>query len=215
MFILNQHNSIASHYLSELRHVHIQQDRMRFRKNLERLGEIMAYEISKNMTYTSQPIETPFLEISTPLLESQPVIISVLRAAIPFFQGVLNVFDQANCGFIGAFRKEGNADEAIEIELGYTAAPSIEGKEVILVDPMLATGKSFVECINVLSKNGVPRKVHLLSVIAAPEGLAYIKQNLQVPYAIWTCALDDHLNELSYIIPGLGDAGDLAFGPKL
>ena len=172
MFILTDKNTLANTYIAELRDVEIQKDPLRFRRNIERLGEIMAYEISKNMTYTSQPIETPFLEISTPLLESQPVIISVLRAAIPFFQGVLNVFDQANCGFIGAFRKEGNADEAIEIELGYTAAPSIEGKEVILVDPMLATGKSFVECINVLSKNGVPRKVHLLSVIAAPEGLA-------------------------------------------
>ena len=215
MFILNQHNSIATHYISELRHVHTQQDRMRFRKNLERLGEIMAYEISKSMTYASQKIETPFLEISTPLLQSQPVAIAVLRAAIPFFHGVLNFFDQANCGFIGAFRKEGNVNEAIEIELGYAAAPSIEGKEVILVDPMLATGKSFVECINKLSKNGAPKKIHLLSVIASPEGLDYIEKNLHLPHEIWACAIDDHLNEFSYIIPGLGDAGDLAFGPKL
>lgn len=215
MFILNQHNSIATHYISELRHVHTQQDRMRFRKNLERLGEIMAYEISKSMTYASQKIETPFLEISTPLLQSQPVVIAVLRAAIPFFHGVLNFFDQANCGFIGAFRKEGNVNEAIEIELGYAAAPSIEGKEVILVDPMLATGKSFVECINKLSKNGAPKKIHLLSVIASPEGLDYIEKNLHLPHEIWACAIDDHLNEFSYIIPGLGDAGDLAFGPKL
>lgn len=215
MFILNQHNSIATHYISELRHVHTQQDRMRFRKNLERLGEIMAYEISKSMTYASQKIETPFLEISTPLLQSQPVVIAVLRAAIPFFHGVLNFFDQANCGFIGAFRKVGNVNEAIEIELGYAAAPSIEGKEVILVDPMLATGKSFVECINKLSKNGAPKKIHLLSVIASPEGLDYIEKNLHLPHEIWACAIDDHLNEFSYIIPGLGDAGDLAFGPKL
>lgn len=188
---------------------------MRFRKNLERLGEIMAYEISKSMTYASQKIETPFLEISTPLLQSQPVVIAVLRAAIPFFHGVLNFFDQANCGFIGAFRKVGNVNEAIEIELGYAAAPSIEGKEVILVDPMLATGKSFVECINKLSKNGAPKKIHLLSVIASPEGLDYIEKNLHLPHEIWACAIDDHLNEFSYIIPGLGDAGDLAFGPKL
>lgn len=175
----------------------------------------MAYEISKSMTFANQKIETPFKEISVPLIEKQPVIISVLRAAIPFFQGVLNYFDQADCGFIGAFRKESDYNRPIEIELGYAAAPSLEGRDVILVDPMLATGKSFVEGSKKLLKNGIPRKIHLLSVIASPEGLRYIEQNLNIPYEIWTCALDDHLNDFSYIIPGLGDAGDLAFGPKL
>lgn len=215
MFILNQSNSIANQYLAELRDINKQHDRLRFRSNLERLGEIMAYEISKHMLFTSQDIETPFMEIPVSLIEKQPVIISVLRAAIPFFQGVLNIFDQADCGFIGAFRKEGDANEPIEIELGYTAAPSLAGREVILVDPMLATGKSFIESCKKLLKNGKPKKIHLLSVIASPEGLRYIEQNLDLPYKIWTCALDDHLNDLSYIIPGLGDAGDLAFGPKL
>ncbi|WP_158858641.1 uracil phosphoribosyltransferase [Lunatibacter salilacus] len=215
MFILSQSNSIASQYLSELRDIHIQQDRLRFRKNLERLGEIMAYEISKNLAYTSQKIETPFIEISVPLIEKQPVIISVLRAAVPFFQGVLNFFDHADCGFIGAFRKDGEGNDPIEIELGYIAAPSIEGREVILVDPMLATGKSFIESTRKLRKYGVPKKIHLLSVIASPEGMRYIEQHLDLPHEIWTCALDDNLNDFSYIIPGLGDAGDLAFGPKL
>lgn len=182
---------------------------------MERLGEIMGYEISKKMTFTTQEIETPFMKLSVPILEKQPVIISVLRAAIPFFQGVLNVFDQADCGFIGAFRKESDANESIEIELGYTAAPSLEGREVILVDPMLATGKSFIESVRKLAENGTPKKIHLLTVIASPEGLSYIEKNLALPYEIWTCALDDHLNDFSYIIPGLGDAGDLAFGPKL
>jgi uracil phosphoribosyltransferase len=214
MFILTQQNSIATHFLSELRDRHLQKDRMRFRKNLERLGEIMAYEISKSMVYNTQQIDSPFLKISTSLLQTQPVIISVLRAAIPFFQGVLNFFDNADCGFIGAFRKEGNANEKIEIELGYTAAPSLAGKEVILVDPMLATGKSIVESVKNLMKNGTPKKIHLVSVIASPEGIDYIEKNLHVPNDIWICALDDHLNEFSYIIPGLGDAGDLAFGSK-
>ncbi len=215
MFILNQTNSVANEYLSEIRNKHKQKDRLRFRKNLERLGEIMAYEISKKLTYSIQKIETPFMEVPIPLIETQPVIVSVLRAAIPFFQGVLNFFDQADCGFIGAFRKESDAYEPIEIELGYTAAPSLNGLEVILVDPMLATGKSFVESSRKLLKNGTPKKIHLLSIIAAPEGLRYVEQNLDLPFEIWTCALDDHLNEFSYIIPGLGDAGDLAFGPKI
>lgn len=175
----------------------------------------MAYEISKKLTYSMQKIETPFMEVSIPHMETQPVIVSVLRAAIPFFQGVLNFFDQADCGFIGASRKEGDAKEPIEIELGYTAAPSLKDLEVILVDPMLATGKSFVESSKKLLKNGVPKKIHLLSIIATPEGLRYVEQNLDLPFEIWTCALDDHLNEFSYIIPGLGDAGDLAFGPKI
>lgn len=215
MFILNQSNSIAAQYLSELRDINKQQDRLRFRKNLERLGEIMAYEISKTMTYTNQKIDTPFMGISVPVIEKQPVIISVLRAALPFFQGVLNYFDQADCGFIGAFRKDSDHKEPIEIELGYAAAPSLVGREVILVDPMLATGKSFVESSKKLLKNGLPKKIHLLSAIAAPEGLRYIEENLDIPFEIWTCALDDHLNDFSYIIPGLGDAGDLAFGTKL
>jgi uracil phosphoribosyltransferase len=215
MFILNQQNSIATHFVAELRDVHLQKDRIRFRKNLERLGEIMAYEISKEMTYTPHVVETPFQELSTPLIQVQPVVVAVLRAAIPFFQGVLNFFDQADCGFIGAFRKEHGADDGIEIELGYSGAPSLEGKEVILVDPMLATGKSFVTSIDELMSNGRPTKIHFLSVIASPEGVSFISNHVDCPFKIWTCALDDHLNEFSYIVPGLGDAGDLAFGPKL
>nr|MBI1229317.1 uracil phosphoribosyltransferase [Cytophagales bacterium] len=215
MFILNQQNSIATHFVAELRDVHLQKDRIRFRKNLERLGEIMAYEISKEMTYTSHVVETPFQELPIPLIQVQPVVVAVLRAAIPFFQGVLNFFDQADCGFIGAFRKEHDADDRIEIELGYSGAPSLEGKEVILVDPMLATGKSFVTSIDELMSNGRPTKIHFLSVIASPEGVSFISNHVDCPFKIWTCALDDHLNEFSYIVPGLGDAGDLAFGPKL
>jgi uracil phosphoribosyltransferase len=139
-----------------------------------------------------------------------------MRASIPFFHGVLNFFDQADSGFIGAFRKEPqNENDPVEINLNYLAAPSIEGKTVLIVDPMLATGKSFVESANKLLANGYPSELHIVSVIAAPEGIRYIKENLSVPLKFWICALDEKLNAQSYIVPGLGDAGDLAFGPKL
>ncbi|MEX2592062.1 MAG: uracil phosphoribosyltransferase [Anditalea sp.] len=216
MFILNHHQSIANQYLAELRDVTKQNDRLRFRRNLERLGEIMAYEISKEMDFQSSSIITPLEKTIVDLLSSQPVIIPILRAAIPFFQGMVNYFDQADCGFIGAYRKkplEENSD--VEIEFGYLAAPGIKGKEVILVDPMLATGKSFVESLNNLLKNGEPSRIHIVSVIAAPEGIQYIKDNLSVSHKFWLCALDEKLDEKYYILPGLGDAGDLAFGPKL
>ncbi|WP_209329625.1 uracil phosphoribosyltransferase [Lunatimonas salinarum] len=215
MFVLNRDNSIANHYLAELRNTETQTNRLVFRKNLERLGQIMAYEISKELTYETSTIKTPLAETKIPLAASPPVVIAVLRAAIPYFNGVLSVFDNADSGLIGAFRKDHLEHQPIEIELGYLAAPSIEGKDVILVDPMLATGKSFVKSINALLKHGRPTTFHLLSVIAAPEGVEYLQKSLKSPFKIWTCALDDRLDSHSYIIPGLGDAGDLCFGPKL
>ncbi len=176
----------------------------------------MAYELSKDLKFQSAMVETPFLKIPIEMVEDQPVIISVLRASVPFYQGVLNFFDKADSGFIGAFRKENEDFQEVEVSLGYMAAPPIDGRTVLLVDPMLATGKSFVECVNHLLKNGTPSKIHIVSVIAAPEGLSYIKENLSyVPHQFWLCAVDEKLNEKSYIIPGLGDAGDLAYGPKL
>ncbi|MFC4871213.1 uracil phosphoribosyltransferase [Negadavirga shengliensis] len=217
MFILNQQNSIANHFLAELRDIHRQKDRLRFRKNLERLGEIMAYEISRELEYQPSSIESPFQKVEVSLITQQPVIITVMRASIPFYQGVLNFFDGADSGFVGAFRKElENKEAPVEIDLKYIAAPSINNRYVIIVDPMLATGKSFVQSINnLLSNNGTPTEIHIASVIATPEGIDHIRQNLKVPHRFWTCALDEELNAHSYIIPGLGDAGDLAFGPKL
>ena len=216
MFILNRQKSLASHFLAELRDVTIQKDRLRFRRNLERLGEILAYEISKEMKFEAVSLQTPLEATQENRLVQQPVVISILRAAMPLFQGVINYFDRADCGFVGAFRKEAaEATSSVEIDLGYMATPDIDGKEVILVDPMLATGKSFVESVNHLFNNGTPTKIHIVSVIAAPEGIQYIKDKLSVEHKFWIGALDKKLNEKFFIVPGLGDAGDLAYGPKL
>ncbi|UZD20954.1 uracil phosphoribosyltransferase [Algoriphagus halophytocola] len=214
MFVLSDTPSLAHQFLLELRDIHIQKDSMRFRRNLERLGEILAYEISKSLNFNSLPIETP-IQASTVLQPSeQPVIISVMRAALPFYHGFLNYFDRADSGFIGAFRDESKEGE-IAIELGYHASPSIEERTVILADPMLATGKSIVETVNTLLAHGKPKHLHIASVIAAPEGIQYLKENLNCSFSLWLGAIDEKLNHQSYIVPGLGDAGDLAFGPKL
>ncbi len=213
LFILNQVDSIANQMLMELRDKSIQQNRMRFRKNVERLGSILAYEVSKKLEYETKPVETPLGISSIKILKAQPVLITVLRAGIPFFQGFQDFFDQAECGFVGAYRKEESADVAINLE--YLAAPGLEGKQLILVDPMLATGKSFMASIQALMKHGTPAHVHVAALVAAPEGVAFLTENLKLPFTIWTCALDEKLNEHAYIVPGLGDAGDLSYGVKL
>ena len=216
MFILNEQNTIANQFLAELRDINLQKDRARFRRNLERLGEIMAYEVSKDLSYSSLSIQTPLMHTEVKIPTEHPVLIAVLRAALPFYQGFLNIFDQSDSGFAGAYRKEAdNKQEDLEIEFLYQATPSLENRTIIVVDPMLATGKSFIKTIQNLKSNGTPKMVHVVSVIASPEGVAYINQNLDIPFKIWTCALDQGLNEKYYILPGLGDAGDLCFGEKL
>ncbi|MBY5952117.1 MULTISPECIES: uracil phosphoribosyltransferase [Algoriphagus] len=214
MFVLSETPSIASQFLSELRDRNIQTDSMRFRTNLRRLGNILAYELSKNLEYKAVEIETPLMKTNVLQLDEQVVLVSVLRASLPFYQGFLDFFDKAENGFIGAYRQEGNKDD-LEINLGYYASPNLEGKTLVIVDPMLATGKSFIKSLESLFINGKPRKIHIAAVVAAPEGLAYIKENLSIPHQVWIGALDQGLNEQAYILPGLGDAGDLAFGPKL
>jgi uracil phosphoribosyltransferase len=216
MFILDHQNSIVHQFMTEIRDVQVQKDRLRFRRNFERLGEIMAYEISKDLGYRAIEIQTPLQKTTARVLNEKPVLISVMRAAIPFYQGFLNYFDQADSGFVGAYRKEEKeGDQEIEIEFLYQAAPNLEGREVILVDPMLATGKSFVKTVENLLRNGKPKMLHLVCLIAAPEGVEYLKQNLKLPYKLWVGALDEKLNEKFYIVPGLGDAGDLCFGEKI
>ncbi|PZX56751.1 uracil phosphoribosyltransferase [Algoriphagus chordae] len=214
MFVLSDTPSIANHFLREMRDIHIQKDRMRFRRNLERIGEIMAYEISKSFDYASEEIETPLTSTSALAPIGQPVIISVMRASLPFYNGFLNYFDQADSGFIGAFRDE-SQEEEITIQLGYHASPSVEGRVIILADPMLATGKSLVESIQTILSHGKPKHIHIAAIIAAPEGIQYLKENVSSSYSLWLGAIDEKLNHQSYIVPGLGDAGDLAFGPKL
>jgi len=212
LFVLNRQNSIANQYLKELRDVTDQADRLRFRKNMERLGEVMAYEVSKNLIYKKTTVTTPLGKSQGYVLQEQPVLATVLRAGLPYFQGFLNFFDQADCGFIGAYRKESGEDLTINLE--YLATPGLGGKQLILIDPMLATGKSFVKALHALLKNGTPAHVHLVALVAAPEGLKFVQESVTVPASLYVCAIDENLNDQFYIVPGLGDAGDLSFGEK-
>jgi uracil phosphoribosyltransferase len=215
MFILEDTNSVANHFLAELRDTNHQNDRLKFRRNLERLGEVMAYEISKTFAFHEVYVESPLGTKKSSLISEQPVLVAVLRAALPFYQGFLNFFDKADSGFIGAYRKEeGHENKGIEIEYLYQATPDINNKCLILIDPMLATGKSIVKTIDNLQLKGNPKSIHIVSVIAAPEGIRFISENISTPYKLWVCSIDECLNEQSYIIPGLGDAGDLCFGNK-
>lgn len=212
VFVLNQQNSIANHFLAELRDRTHQGDRMRFRANMIRLGEIMAYEISKKMSYSPTSIQTPLKETTISILKEHPILITVLRAGLPYFQGFLNYFDRSDAGFIGAYRKEGQVE--VIVQLDYLATPSLQGKQVILIDPMLATGNSFIRSITELVKRGRPAHVYIAAMVAAPEGIKNLMEHIEVPYSLFTLSIDEKLNDESYIVPGLGDAGDLSFGVK-
>jgi uracil phosphoribosyltransferase len=214
VFNLSAQSSLAQVYLKELRDIHIQQDRARFRRNLERLGQILAYEISKSMRFRLETVTTPLDKAEISIPDEQPVLCSILRAGVPFFNGFASYFDHADCAFVGAYRGKNRKDLSFDIELDYVAAPDLEGKCLLLIDPMLATGKSIVKAYEALLKWGEPASLHVAAVIAAPEGIDWIESRL--PQAdIWTGAIDRELNAHSYIVPGLGDAGDLAFGPKI
>lgn len=209
--ILDHQASIANHFLYEMRHKDIQKDRSKFRHNLKKLGQVMAYELSKSLSYKTESIETPLASIDIKVLVKEPVIVAILRASMPFFDGFMDFYDQADAAFIGAYREEG---EDISIKLDYLAAPDLEGRTLIIVDPMLATGKSLIAAYNQLINKGLPSEIHFVSAVAAPEGIDYIAAHLKGNYTIWTASLDKKLNENSYIVPGLGDAGDLSFGVK-
>lgn len=213
IFELVKETTVANHFLAELRDVNIQGDRLRFRKNLERLGQILAYELSKKLEYETRVIETPLGKTETRMISGQPILIPILRAGIPFYNGVISFFDHAGSGFIGAWRIEGQ--EELDVQLNYMAAPSIEDHNVIIIDPMLATGQSLLLAVERLMKHGKPRHIHVLSVIASQQGIDNVVENIPMDYSIWVGAIDEHLNDKSYIVPGLGDAGDLSFGPKL
>lgn len=211
--VLNRQNSIGNQFLLELRDKNIQQNRERFRRNVERLGELMAYEISKKFDYQPRLVETPLVQSTINISTDNPVLITVLRAGLPYFIGFQNIFGEADCGFIGAYRKESDAN--LTITLDYLATPSLEGRTVILVDPMLATGQSVIKAVNALLKHGKPKHVHIAALVAAPEGVALLDSTLTIAYDVWTWALDEKLDEQHYIVPGLGDAGDLSFGEKI
>ncbi len=210
---LTDRDSIASRFLLELRDRSIQADRLRFRGNLQRLGAIMAVEISKELKYQQLTVETPLGKASGHIPEKDPVLLAILRAGLPFYTGFQDIFDRADAGFIGAYRQEGSGE--IKIKLDYLATPPVDGREVILIDPMLATGRSVVDAVKTLRKNGAPAHLHVASLVAAPEGVRYLSEHLNLPYTLWTFAVDEKLDERFYIVPGLGDAGDLSFGIKL
>lgn len=211
---LGDSNSILNHFIAEIRDKEIQKDSLRFRQNMVRIGEIMAYEISKSLDYENTVVNTPLGTKNVNLLSEQPVVASILRAGLTIHQGILNVFDRAENAFISAYRKHISQDE-FDIHVEYLACPDLNGKTLILADPMLATGRSMIMVHKAIQQNGVPAKIHIASVIASREGLEYVQNHMPENTEIWLSAIDDELNAKSYIIPGLGDAGDLAFGNKL
>jgi uracil phosphoribosyltransferase len=211
--ILSSYNSIVHQILTELRHKSIQKDRYRFRKNIERFGMIAAYEISKYLEYKSTKTTTPLGIADTQQLKEQPVVATVLRAGLPLQTGVNAMFNQADLGYISAYRKHTSETE-FEIVVEYLACPNIEGRTLILTDPMLASGRSLALTYEQFLRHGTPKEVHLVSVIGSKPGLEYIQS--KIPEAtLWIGTIDDTLDERGYIIPGLGDAGDLSFGQKV
>jgi len=212
---LSEDNSILNHFLGQIRNVNIHNDSMRFRRNIERIGEVIAYEISKVLQYKNIEIQTPLGIKKTTEIENQLVLCSILRAGLPLHLGFLNYFDSAENGFVSAYRHHPNNDDYFDILVEYQAVADIKNKTLILVDPMLATGQSIVAVFNKLMQKGLPKEIHIAVIIAAPEGIAYLEKHLPDSCHLWVGSLDEKLNEKKYIVPGLGDAGDLAYGNKL
>ncbi|HOR60958.1 MAG TPA: uracil phosphoribosyltransferase [Bacteroidales bacterium] len=213
--ILGGRGSLLDQFVAEIRDYQIQQDRMRFRTNLMRVGEIMAYEISKNLEFVDEEVTTSLGIATVPTLKQQPVISTILRAGLPFHQGFVNYFDHADNAFVAGYRKY-NKNGTFEIKIDYITAPSIEDRVVIINDPMLASGGSIELAYKGLLNFGKPKHVHVATVIASKDGLDYVDKILpNNMITVWTAAVDDELTVKSYIVPGLGDAGDLAFGPKI
>lgn len=212
---LSEKNSVLNHFLSQIRNIEVQKDSMRFRRNIERIGEIMAYEMSQSFHYRDIEITTPLGVKKTTEIADQLVVCSILRAGLTLHQGFLNYFDSAENGFISAYRHHPNDDDFFDILVEYQAIADINKKNVLLVDPMLATGQSIVAVFNKLMERGIPKEIHIAVIIAVPEGISYLKQNLPDTCHLWIASLDEKLNDKSYIVPGLGDAGDLAYGDKL
>ena len=211
---LDTSNSVLNHFISEIRDIDIQKDSMRFRRNIERIGEVLSYEMSRELKFQSNNVKTPLGKKVIPKLADELVLCSVLRAGLPLHQGVLNYFDQIENAFISAYRHHSSAEQ-FEIKVEYLASPSLEGKTLILADPMLATGSSLVAVQEALAKMGKVKQIHLIAVIAAQEGIDYVSKHFPENSHLWVATVDPELNSKGYIVPGLGDAGDLAFGDKL
>lgn len=210
---LSASHSLLSNWIAELRSTDIQTDRLRFRRNLERIGEVIAYEISKVLESEEQEVTTPLGTSACQVLKAQPVLATILRAGLPLHQGMLNYFDKADNAFISAYRKH-NRDGSFDIQLEYISCPPLEGRTLIICDPMLATGSSLVKTIHILKNEGAPKDIHVVSAIACSVGIEYVRRE-QPQVRIWCGAIDEELTAKGYIVPGLGDAGDLAYGEKL
>ena len=213
MHILSNEVSLVNSWINELRNVEVQTDRMKFRRNMERIGEIAAFEISKKLDYKEMEITTPLDKIKVKEIAIQPVITTILRAGVPLFQGVLNYFDKADCGFVAAYRKH-DMNDYFSIKQDYLTCPNIEGRPLIVADPMLATGASLIEALKDLLTHGKPSQIHIVAAIASRQGAEAIR-TVYPEAQIWIGAIDEELTSKGYITPGLGDAGDLSFGEKL
>ncbi|WP_158846559.1 uracil phosphoribosyltransferase [Algibacter sp. L1A34] len=212
---LSEQNSVLNTFLAEMRDIEIQKDSMRFRRNIERIGEILGYEMSKNFNFKSSTIKTPLGDCVINELDNNIVLCSILRAGVPLHNGLLNYFDTAENAFISAYRHHKHEPESFEIIVEYLACPDLENKTLILADPMLATGQSMLATFEALKPFGTPKEVHLACIIGAQEGVDFIEKHFDKNTNLWIAAIDKKLNDKGYIIPGLGDAGDLAFGQKL
>ncbi len=216
LHILNQQNTVLNKFIAEIRDKKIQKDSMRFRRNLERIGEITAYEISKSFDYIPRVVSTPLGETEVQQIDNQIVIATILRAGLPYHQGFLNYFDNAQNAFVSAYRKS-TKDGKFTVKVEYISCGDLEGKTLLLVDPMLATGSSLVLTYNALcEKGGMPAHTHVAAVIASEQGIDYVQKNMpHQTTTIWAAAVDEELTSRSYIVPGIGDAGDLAYGEKI
>lgn len=210
---LNKKTSIINQFISELRDVEIQKDKFRFRRNLERIGEIAAYEISKTLEFVEREVITPLGTAIVPVLKNQPVLGTILRAGLPLHNGLLNYFDHADNAFISAYRKH-HKDGSFNVKVEYISSPPLHDRVLILTDPMLATGASMVLASKSLLTMGKPAHTHIVCALASTEGIDYVKKHLSTSITIWAAAVDDEMTAQAYIVPGLGDAGDLAFGGK-
>ncbi|MBK9638138.1 MAG: uracil phosphoribosyltransferase [Bacteroidetes bacterium] len=211
--LLSEGNSIINQFIAELRNVDVQKDRMRFRRNLERIGEIAALEISKKLPYHMVEVVTPLGIANISLMSEQPIVGTILRAGLPLHQGILNYFDQADNAFISAYRKH-HKDGSFDIHLDYISSPPIVNRILIIADPMLATGSSMVTTYRAIAERGKPKHTHIVAAVASTQGVEYLKKNMPAEVDIWVGVIDDELTAQAYIVPGLGDAGDLAYGEK-
>jgi len=213
LYILNKENSLLNQFLSEIRDVEIQKDRMRFRKNLERIGEIAAMELSKKLEWENREVTTPLGIANVSVLKEQPVLATILRAGLPLHQGMLNYFDHADNAFISAYRRH-HKDGSFDILLEYISSPPLQNRILVLCDPMLASGQSIVLTYKAILEKGKPKHTHIVTAIASTQGINHVKAHLPAGVTIWAGAVDEELTVRSYIVPGLGDAGDLAYGDK-